>query len=98
MTKREHPVALRPYLPEIEAFGRHNHLNVLHPLLRFVPHLLPALFPAEQTFRLLALGLGLEENRLVDLHGYSAVGESYGAFFQIVWRRSSNPSIVRFLK
>lgn len=28
--------------------------------------------------RLLALGLELPEETLVDLHGYSAVGETYG--------------------
>ncbi|KAF9016061.1 Clavaminate synthase-like protein [Hymenopellis radicata] len=70
VTKRGNPVALRPYMPEIEKFGLHNHLNVLHPLLR-----------------LLALGLGLEKNRLVDLHGYSSVGESFGMFL-LYWPRS----------
>jgi len=32
--KRQHPEPLRPFLPEIEAFARHNHENVLHPILR----------------------------------------------------------------
>ncbi|EJD39523.1 hypothetical protein AURDEDRAFT_71066 [Auricularia subglabra TFB-10046 SS5] len=32
--KREHPEVLRPFLPEISAFARFNHLRVLHPLLR----------------------------------------------------------------
>ncbi|KAK0481266.1 Clavaminate synthase-like protein [Armillaria novae-zelandiae] len=61
ITKRQHPEAVRPYLAEIEAFARHNHLNVLHPILR-----------------LLALGLGLPEDTLVNMHGYSSVGDTYG--------------------
>ncbi|KAF8184351.1 hypothetical protein K438DRAFT_1974551 [Mycena galopus ATCC 62051] len=59
--KREHPQALRPYIPEIEAFAHHNHFNVLHPILR-----------------LLALGLELTENTLVDQHQFKAVGETSG--------------------
>ncbi|KAF7367766.1 Clavaminate synthase-like protein [Mycena sanguinolenta] len=57
--KREHPQALRPYLREIEAFARHNHFNVLHPILR-----------------LLALGLELPEDALVNQHKFKAVGET----------------------
>ena len=34
VTKREHPEPLRPFLPEIDAFARHNHHHVLHPILR----------------------------------------------------------------
>ncbi|KAK0214452.1 hypothetical protein IW262DRAFT_1406179 [Armillaria fumosa] len=64
-TKRQHPEAVRPYLAEIEAFARHNHLNVLHPILR-----------------LLALGLGLPEDTLVNIHGYSSVGETYVRFMK----------------
>ncbi|KAF9045063.1 Clavaminate synthase-like protein [Panaeolus papilionaceus] len=36
ITKKPHPPALQPYLPEIEAFARHNHENVLHPVLRLL--------------------------------------------------------------
>ncbi|EJD38868.1 Clavaminate synthase-like protein [Auricularia subglabra TFB-10046 SS5] len=32
--RREHPEALRSFIPEIEEFARFNHLNILHPLLR----------------------------------------------------------------
>ncbi|KAK7042536.1 Clavaminate synthase-like protein [Favolaschia claudopus] len=60
VTKRQHPEALRPFLSEIEAFAKHTHFNILHPVLR-----------------LLAIGLELPEDALVDLHGYSAVGETY---------------------
>lgn len=65
VTKREHPQSLRPFLPEIAEFARHNHLNVLHPILR-----------------LLALGLELPEDTLVDCHGYAAVGETYVRFMK----------------
>ncbi|KAF8921391.1 Clavaminate synthase-like protein [Mucidula mucida] len=34
INQREHPISLRPYLPEIQAFTEHNHFNVLHPILR----------------------------------------------------------------
>ncbi|KAG6917878.1 hypothetical protein DXG01_000648 [Tephrocybe rancida] len=36
VTRKEHPEALRPYLAEIAAFTRHNHFNVLQPLLRLL--------------------------------------------------------------
>ena len=31
-----HPQALRPFLPEVDAFAQHNHFNVLHPILRSI--------------------------------------------------------------
>ncbi|KAI0800148.1 hypothetical protein C8Q74DRAFT_394695 [Fomes fomentarius] len=36
VARREHPTALRPFLPEIDAFARHNHFNILHPILRIL--------------------------------------------------------------
>ncbi|KAF8186383.1 Clavaminate synthase-like protein [Pholiota molesta] len=65
VTKRQHPEALRPFIPEIEAFARHNHEEILHPILR-----------------LLALGLELPEETLVNLHSYSAVGETWVRFMK----------------
>ncbi|KAJ7820017.1 Clavaminate synthase-like protein [Mycena olivaceomarginata] len=65
VTKRQHPEAVRPFLPEIEAFARHNHFNVLHPILR-----------------LLARGLELPEDALVNLHGFESVGETYVRFMK----------------
>ncbi|KAL6302299.1 Clavaminate synthase-like protein [Sparassis latifolia] len=59
VTKRQHPKAMRPFLPEIEAFAQFNHYSVVHTILR-----------------LLALGLGLPEDTLVDQHNFSAAGES----------------------
>ncbi|KAF9457901.1 Clavaminate synthase-like protein [Collybia nuda] len=36
VSMKEHPTALRPYLPEIEAFGKHYHFKVLYPILRLL--------------------------------------------------------------
>jgi isopenicillin N synthase-like dioxygenase len=36
VTKRGHPETLRPLLPEIKEFSKHNHFNVLHPILRLI--------------------------------------------------------------
>ncbi|KAF8586081.1 Clavaminate synthase-like protein [Ramaria rubella] len=36
VTRRTHPEPLRPFLPEIAAFAKHNHLNILHPILRLI--------------------------------------------------------------
>ncbi|KIJ06318.1 hypothetical protein PAXINDRAFT_20480 [Paxillus involutus ATCC 200175] len=36
VTKRKHPEAVRPFLPEIREFSQFNHFNVLHPILRLV--------------------------------------------------------------
>ncbi|KAF8888034.1 hypothetical protein BD779DRAFT_474689 [Infundibulicybe gibba] len=36
VTKKQHPVELRPFLPEISEFAKHNHFNVLFPLLRLL--------------------------------------------------------------
>lgn len=34
VNKHPHPQALRPFLPELDAFTCHNHFNILHPILR----------------------------------------------------------------
>ncbi|KAF7366895.1 hypothetical protein MSAN_00948200 [Mycena sanguinolenta] len=65
VTMRQHPEPVRPFLNEIEAFARHTHFNVLHPILR-----------------LLALGLELPEEALVNIHGFSSVGETYARFIK----------------
>ncbi|KAJ3553237.1 hypothetical protein NM688_g3718 [Phlebia brevispora] len=36
ITKRDHPKALKPFLPEIDDFIRYNHFNILHPILRLL--------------------------------------------------------------
>ncbi|TFY69355.1 hypothetical protein EVJ58_g450 [Rhodofomes roseus] len=36
VTKRQHPQALRPFLPEITEFARFCHLKILHPVLRLL--------------------------------------------------------------
>jgi len=65
VTKREHPEILRTFLPEIQAFARHNHCQVLHPILR-----------------LLAVGMELPEDAFVDIHGFSADGDTFVRFMK----------------
>ncbi|KAJ7450793.1 Clavaminate synthase-like protein [Mycena latifolia] len=65
VTKRQHPETLRPFLGQIDAFARHTHFNVLHPILR-----------------LLALGLELPEDTLVNIHGFSSAGETHARFMK----------------
>ncbi|KAK7053088.1 hypothetical protein VNI00_004409 [Paramarasmius palmivorus] len=36
VTRRAHPEAIRPLIPEIDAFARHNHFNVALPILRLL--------------------------------------------------------------
>ncbi|KAF5349238.1 hypothetical protein D9756_009416 [Leucocoprinus leucothites] len=36
VTKRIHPEPIRPFLPEVQAFAKHNHFDVLHPILRLL--------------------------------------------------------------
>ncbi|PCH36927.1 hypothetical protein WOLCODRAFT_157616 [Wolfiporia cocos MD-104 SS10] len=36
VTKKQHPSAVRPLLPEIEASARFNYFDVLHPILRLL--------------------------------------------------------------
>ncbi|KAF8906375.1 hypothetical protein CPB85DRAFT_1314044 [Mucidula mucida] len=36
VTRRQHPAALRRYIPEVDAFAQHNHFNILHPILRIL--------------------------------------------------------------
>ena len=50
VTKRGHPEALRPLLPEIKEFGKHNHFNVLHPILRQTYMLLLEDDPSDDNF------------------------------------------------
>ncbi|KAF9011703.1 hypothetical protein BDQ17DRAFT_1232931 [Cyathus striatus] len=47
VTRRQHPETIRPFIPEIEAFAKHNHLNVLHPILRILALILEL---PEETF------------------------------------------------
>ncbi|RDX52316.1 Clavaminate synthase-like protein [Lentinus brumalis] len=34
--ERDHPIALRPFLPEIRAFNEYNHFHILHPILQLL--------------------------------------------------------------
>ncbi|TFK45778.1 Clavaminate synthase-like protein [Heliocybe sulcata] len=60
VNRKPHPQALRPFLPEIEAFIEHCHVNVVHPIVR-----------------LLALGLEMPEETLVNILKYNAQNESW---------------------
>ncbi|EIM83980.1 Clavaminate synthase-like protein [Stereum hirsutum FP-91666 SS1] len=62
---REHPTFLRPYLKELEDFAKHNHFNVVFPILR-----------------LLAIGLELPEDALVEQHKFEGVDESSVRFMK----------------
>ncbi|KAF9487100.1 Clavaminate synthase-like protein [Pleurotus eryngii] len=73
---QSHPQALRPFVPEIAAFASHNHLNVLHPILRHA-NPLTLYFPL-----LMALGLELPEDTLTKLHEFQAPGESSVRFMK----------------
>ncbi|GLB39566.1 putative non-haem dioxygenase in morphine synthesis N-terminal [Lyophyllum shimeji] len=63
--KRSHPEALRSFLPMIDDFARHDHYNILRPILG-----------------LLALGLKLPQDTLVDQHGYDARGQTSVRFMK----------------
>ncbi len=80
ISKRTHPPALRPFLPEIAEFARHNHEEVLHQILRSHFRFLHRanIFNCFCALRLLALGLELPEDTLVNLHNLSAVEETSG--------------------
>ncbi|KZT29995.1 Clavaminate synthase-like protein [Neolentinus lepideus HHB14362 ss-1] len=63
--RKQHPKALRPLIPEIDAFIKHCHVNIVHPILR-----------------LLARGLEMPEETLVNLQRYEVPQESYLRFIK----------------
>ncbi|KIK68322.1 hypothetical protein GYMLUDRAFT_35707 [Collybiopsis luxurians FD-317 M1] len=65
VNKGSHPEALRPFMPEMDRFARHCHMNVLYPVLR-----------------LLALGLELPEDTLVDRHLWKDNSQTYVRFMK----------------
>lgn len=71
VNKRSHPEVVRPYTRDLDHFARHNHFNVLHPILR-----------------LLALGLELPEDTLVNQHSFDVEGESSVRFMKYYPRSS----------
>ncbi|KAJ3774622.1 Clavaminate synthase-like protein [Lentinula raphanica] len=73
VTRRTHPEAVRPLLPEISQLAFHSHMNVLHPILR-----------------LLALGLELPEDTLVNLHKWESQSETYVRFMKYYPRPSED--------
>ncbi|KAF8551423.1 Clavaminate synthase-like protein [Imleria badia] len=65
VTERPHPQALRPFMPELDAFARHNFFNILHPILR-----------------LIALGLELPEETLVEKHTFKGQSKTLMTFMK----------------
>jgi len=61
--RKPHPEAIQPFIPEIQEFVRHNHIDVLYEIQR-----------------LLALGLELPEDTLVNLHSYEDKNNAYCRF------------------
>lgn len=84
VTKRSHPEAVCPFIPEIASFARHNHFNILHPILRYASGLRNslALNVYSRLTRLVARGLELPEDTLVDTHKFDADGETYVRFMK----------------
>lgn len=86
MNNKSHPEAVRPFLPEIQEFVRHTHIDVLHEIERYVP--LDFEIHGHQAegrrIRLLALGLELPEDSLVNIHNYHEKNNSYceSSFFR----------------
>jgi hypothetical protein len=84
VTKRRHPESLRPFLTEISAFARHNHFKILCPILQYVPIFSSAPNECPNSTRLVARGLELPENTLVNTHSFDgdAVNETYVRFMK----------------
>ncbi|KAG1814752.1 uncharacterized protein BJ212DRAFT_1481937 [Suillus subaureus] len=76
VTKRPHPTALRPFLPELDDFARHNHFNILHPILRSIlPRVPRRCFSLQApSYGLIALRLELPEEVLVEKHNFDRTG------------------------
>ncbi|THH28315.1 hypothetical protein EUX98_g5880 [Antrodiella citrinella] len=65
LQRKDHPEALRPYLGQLHEFIKHNHFNILHPLLK-----------------LLALGMGIQEDIFIPFHNFDARGETFLRFMK----------------
>lgn len=70
---------MRPFLPEIQEFVRHTHIDVLHEIERYVPldFEIHGHQAERRRIRLLALGLELPEDTLVNIHNYHEKNNSY---------------------
>jgi hypothetical protein len=84
-----HPDALNPFIPELDDFNKHNHYNILFPILRsahtvsffykklFVLKFLNAVYAS----RLLALGLEIPEETFVEQNKFEDEGFSSSACY-----------------
>lgn len=77
MTKRQHPEALRPFLPEIGTLAKFCHLNVLFPILRYEPIITLNITTNVSMLRLLAIGLELPEGTFVKQYGFDAESDTW---------------------
>jgi hypothetical protein len=66
----------------MDAFVRHNHFGVLYPILRCVLYivLVRAFIQLEES-RIMAIGLGLPEDTLINQHKFEDESQSSGALF-----------------
>ena len=79
MNNKSHPEAVRPFLPEIQEFVRHNDIDVLHEIERYVPLDFEIHGDQAEGRRMSLPGLGLElpEDTLVNIHNYNDKNNSY---------------------
>lgn len=72
---------MRPFLSDLREFGKHNHFNVVHPVLRSVVKRIDLFRHLLTVYeRLLALGLELPEETFVNMYNYDAPGETSSTF------------------
>lgn len=65
LNAQPHPPILQPFIEHLEHFAHHNHVNVIHPILR-----------------LLARGIDLPEETLVNQHRWEVPGTSSVSFMK----------------
>lgn len=80
VTKRQHPKALQPFLPEIGEFAKFCHFNILHPVLRYACSLISRVARRELVCRLLAIRLELPEDAFVNQFQFDAEGDTFGVY------------------
>ena len=68
-------------MPEYQEFARHNHFDVLHPVLRYVVIASSGSLSNSMLIfcRLLALGMELPEETFVNIHDFNETAVKYGA-------------------
>ncbi|KAF5388847.1 hypothetical protein D9757_005664 [Collybiopsis confluens] len=96
VNRRAHPEILRPLLPEISLFARHSHENILYPILRYlgicaqVGRVDAKRISSYHPRRLMALGLELPEDTLLNMHRWDSESEQYVRFMKYFPRSADN--------